>query len=83
MALNRSLCTNYLANGKTEVKVEEFENWASVKEDSGMLFDWDDLEGNSKRRMAGLKREEERKAEMKRLKMESRERKRKESGKKY
>lgn len=52
--------------------MEEFENWASVKEDATMKFDWDDLEGNSKRRITNLKREEERKAETKRLRQESR-----------
>ena len=30
-AVLRSLCTNYLPNGKVETLVSRFENWASVK----------------------------------------------------
>jgi hypothetical protein len=30
-AVLRGLCTNYLPNGKTEMLVSEFNNWASVQ----------------------------------------------------
>lgn len=79
----RSLCTNYLTNGKTEIRVQEFENWSSVQQDSAMKFDWDDIEGDSRRRMIGLKREEERKAEMKRLRKEERKQRAASKGKKH
>lgn len=52
--------------------VTEFEGWASVDKDPAMVFDWDDLAGDAKRREAGLKLEAKRLAEMKRLKKESR-----------
>ncbi|GMH33678.1 hypothetical protein BSKO_01512 [Bryopsis sp. KO-2023] len=79
-AVLRSLCTNYLSNGKTEIRIQEFENWASVKEDDSMKFDWDDIEGDTRRKMAGLRQEALRKAEMKRLRLEG---KQKKKGKKH
>lgn len=79
----RSLCTNYLPNGKTEIRVQEFENWTSVQQDSAMKFDWDDIEGDSRRKMIGLRKEEYRKAEMKRLRQEGRKKKLAAKGKKH
>jgi hypothetical protein len=35
-----------------------------------MQYDWDDAEGNSRRRLAGLAREKARQAEMRRLRTE-------------
>lgn len=70
-AVLRALCTNYLPNGKVEVLVSEFENWASVQADTTMQYDWDDVEGNTRRRLAGLAREKARQAEMRRLRQES------------
>ncbi|KAF6255953.1 hypothetical protein COO60DRAFT_1296414 [Scenedesmus sp. NREL 46B-D3] len=64
-AVLRALCTNYLPNGKVEQCMSEFEGWASVQADARLAFDWDDIAGNSKRRLAGLAHEKQRKEEMK------------------
>ena len=46
--------------------------WAVVLQaDAGLSFDWDDVEGNSRRRLAGLAHEKQRKEEMKLKKQES------------
>jgi hypothetical protein len=37
-----------------------------------MQYDWDDVEGNTRRRLAGLAREKERQAEMRRLRQDAR-----------
>lgn len=68
-AVLRALCTNYLPNGKVEQCMSEFEGWASVQADSRLAFDWDDAAGNSKRRLAGLAHEKQRReqAKMQRL----------------
>ncbi|KAI8463939.1 MAG: hypothetical protein J3K34DRAFT_455000 [Monoraphidium minutum] len=71
-AVLRALCTNYLPNGKVEMLVSEFENWASVQADEAMQYDWDDVEGNTRRRLAGLAREKARQAEMRRLRQDQR-----------
>lgn len=65
-AVLKSLCTNYLPNGKVETLVSAFENWASVQADDSLKFDWDDVEGNTRRRLAGLALEKKRQAEIKR-----------------
>eukprot|EP01025_Chloroclados_australasicus_P045017 TRINITY_DN4906_c0_g1_i1.p1 TRINITY_DN4906_c0_g1~~TRINITY_DN4906_c0_g1_i1.p1 ORF type:complete len:684 (-),score=92.29 TRINITY_DN4906_c0_g1_i1:237-2288(-) len=65
-AVLRALCTNPLPNGSTELLVSRFENWAGVQADESMQFDWDDIEGDTKRRLAGLKHEQLRQQEMKR-----------------
>ncbi|KAF8064522.1 viaA [Scenedesmus sp. PABB004] len=71
-AVLRGLCTNYLPNGKVEMCMSEFEGWASVQADAGLAFDWDDVAGNTARRLAGLKHEKERTEEMKRKRQASR-----------
>lgn len=43
-----------------------------LQEDSSLKFDWDDTEGNTKRRLAGLALEKNRQAEMRRKRLESR-----------
>ncbi|KAK9816841.1 hypothetical protein WJX72_005809 [[Myrmecia] bisecta] len=68
-AVLRALCSQILPNGKLETLVAEFDGWASVRDNSEMAFDWDDAAGNSKRRLAGLKLEAFRAAEIKRLRM--------------
>ncbi|KAF5826843.1 hypothetical protein DUNSADRAFT_1887 [Dunaliella salina] len=66
-AVLRGLCTSTLPNGKTELLVTEFSSWASVQADDQLgAIDYDDLEGNARRRLAGLKREADRQAEMRR-----------------
>lgn len=42
-----------------------------LQADVGLSFDWDDVEGNSRRRLAGLAHEKQRKEEMKLKKQES------------
>lgn len=71
-AVLRSLCTNYLSNGKVEVCISLFEDWASVKADASLNFDWDDVEGNTRRRLAALAREKQRKQEQQRRRVEQR-----------
>ncbi len=39
--------------------------------DSGLAFDWDDVAGNTKRRLAGLAHEKKRQEEMKRKRKEN------------
>eukprot|EP00983_Pelagomonas_calceolata_P115051 1160151-Pelagomonas_calceolata.AAC.1 len=64
-AVLRGLCTSTLPNGKTELLVTEFSSWASVQADDQLgAIDYDDLEGNARRRLAGLKREADRQAEI-------------------
>jgi len=66
-AVLRGLCTSTLPNGKTELLVTEFSSWASVQADDQLgAIDYDDLEGNARRRLAGLKREADRQAEIRR-----------------
>ena len=62
-AVLRSLCTNYLPSGKTELLISTFEDWESVRRDDSLQFDWDDIEGNTRRKMENLKHEEFRKSE--------------------
>ncbi|GBF95418.1 hypothetical protein Rsub_08380 [Raphidocelis subcapitata] len=71
-AVLRALCTSYLPNGKVETLVSEFSDWASVQDDESMQYDWDDAEGNTRRRLAGLAREKARQAEMRRLRQDER-----------
>lgn len=68
----RSLCTNYLRNGKTEIRIQEFEGWSSVREDESLSFDWDDLEGDSRRKIKNLKLEKLRQEEARRRKQDKR-----------
>ncbi|KXZ45227.1 hypothetical protein GPECTOR_57g517 [Gonium pectorale] len=70
-AVLRALCTNYLPNGKVEVLVSTFESWASVQAETAFQLDWDDVEGNTRRRLAGLALEKERQEEARRKKRES------------
>lgn len=37
--------------------MSEFSSWASVKADESLNMDWDDVEGNTRRRLEGLKLE--------------------------
>ena len=46
-AVLRSLCTNYLPNGKTELLISKFEDWDSVRKDDSLQFDWDDVIGST------------------------------------
>ncbi|KAL6778245.1 hypothetical protein ACKKBG_A17460 [Auxenochlorella protothecoides x Auxenochlorella symbiontica] len=71
-AVLRSLCSHTLPNGKNEVLVHEFADWASVKKDRSLTFDWDDALGNAARREAGLRLEKMRNAEMKRRRLAER-----------
>mmetsp|Transcript_26101 Transcript_26101/g.57021 ORF Transcript_26101/g.57021 Transcript_26101/m.57021 type:complete len:697 (+) Transcript_26101:262-2352(+) len=71
-AVLRALCTNILPNGKTEVLVSEFTSWASVQGDSAFNLDWDDVEGNTRRRLAGLHHEKLRQEAMRRKRAEAR-----------
>ncbi|GLI69534.1 hypothetical protein VaNZ11_014179 [Volvox africanus] len=71
-AVLRALCTNYLPNGKVEVLVNTFENWSSVQAESAFQLDWDDVEGNSRRRLANLAHEKRRQEEARRKKAEAR-----------
>lgn len=64
-AVLRALCTNYLPSGKVELCLSEFEGWASVQADEQLAFDWDDAEGNMRRRLAGLALEKQRKEQAK------------------
>ncbi|GLC50817.1 hypothetical protein PLESTB_000435300 [Pleodorina starrii] len=70
-AVLRALCTNYLPNGKVEVLVSSFENWASVQAESAFQLDWDDVEGNSRRRLANLAHEKRRQEEARRKKADA------------
>ncbi|EFJ48678.1 hypothetical protein VOLCADRAFT_90897 [Volvox carteri f. nagariensis] len=70
-AVLRALCTNYLPNGKVEVLVSTFEDWASVQAESAFQLDWDDVEGNSRRRLANLAHEKRRQEEARRKKSEA------------
>ncbi|KAK9805342.1 hypothetical protein WJX73_003956 [Symbiochloris irregularis] len=70
-AVLKSLCSHVLPSGHLEVLITNFESWAGVTADPAMQFDWDDAAGNSARRAAGLQLEALRKAEEKRLRMES------------
>lgn len=66
-AVLRGLCSHTLPNGKNETIIHEFDSWSSVnKNELGLVFDWDDIEGNAKRREAGLKMEKLRLQEVKR-----------------
>eukprot|EP01023_Acetabularia_acetabulum_P040007 TRINITY_DN3866_c0_g1_i14.p1 TRINITY_DN3866_c0_g1~~TRINITY_DN3866_c0_g1_i14.p1 ORF type:complete len:677 (+),score=122.77 TRINITY_DN3866_c0_g1_i14:232-2262(+) len=65
-AVLKALCTNPLPNGATELLVSNFENWSGVQQDESMQFDWDDAEGDTKRRLAGLQHEKLRQQEMRR-----------------
>jgi hypothetical protein len=70
-AVLRSLCTSRVPgdrSGRTEVLVSVFEGWESVRaDDSGLAgVDWDDAEGNARRRLAGLAAEAARQREMRR-----------------
>lgn len=70
-AVLRSLCTSRIPgdrSGRTEVLVSVFEGWESVRaDDSGLAdVDWDDSEGNARRRLAGLAAEAARQKEMRR-----------------
>lgn len=70
-AVLRSLCTSRVPgdrSGRTEVLVSVFEGWESVRDaDSGLAdVDWDDREGNARRRLAGLAAEAARQREMRR-----------------
>jgi hypothetical protein len=70
-AVLRSLCTSRVPGdraGRTEVLVSVFEGWESVRSaDSGLAdVDWDDREGNARRRLAGLAAEAARQKEMRR-----------------
>jgi hypothetical protein len=70
-AVLRSLCTSRVPgdrSGRTEVLVSLFEGWESVRADEGGLgdVDWDDSEGNARRRLAGLAAEAARQKEMRR-----------------
>eukprot|EP00803_Ostreobium_quekettii_P008826 evm.model.scf_2565.1 EVM.evm.TU.scf_2565.1 scf_2565:1050-6339(-) len=69
-AVLKSLCTNYLANGKAELRVSEFENWGSVQEDKALQFDWDDIAGDTARRLVNLEREKLRLEEIKRRRLQ-------------
>ncbi|GFR40849.1 hypothetical protein Agub_g1499 [Astrephomene gubernaculifera] len=71
-AVLRALCTNYLPNGKVEVLVSTFESWASVQADTALQLDWDDVAGNTRRRLANLAKEKERQQEARRKKVEAR-----------
>lgn len=71
-AVLRALCSHTLPNGRHEVLVTEFSDWASVNADASLQFDWDDVAGNSARRAAGLRLEKLRQQEIKRLRLESR-----------
>lgn len=71
-AVLRALCSHTLPSGKHEVLVSEFSDWASVSSDASLQFDWDDVAGNTARREAGLRLEKLRQAEIKRLRLESR-----------
>ena len=82
-AVLRSLCTNYLQNGKTEVRIQEFEGWASVQEDEELKFDWDDIEGDSRRRIKNLRLEKLRQEETRRKKSERRTNKARKAAKKH
>ncbi|PNW85740.1 hypothetical protein CHLRE_03g207400v5 [Chlamydomonas reinhardtii] len=70
-AVLRALCTNYLPSGKVEVLVHTFESWASVQAEAAFALDWDDVAGNSRRRLANLAHEKERMEESRRKKRES------------
>eukprot|EP00798_Chlamydomonas_sp_ICE-L_P011915 gene11915-15016_t len=70
-AVLRSLCTNYLPNGKIETLISEFSDWKSVQADDTFNLDWDDVEGNQKRRLAGLKREKARQEAMRTLRVQT------------
>lgn len=49
--------------------MHEFTNWAGVQASAELQYDWDDVEGNTRRRLAGLAHEALRLAEMKRRKV--------------
>ncbi|KAG2436957.1 hypothetical protein HXX76_006473 [Chlamydomonas incerta] len=70
-AVLRALCTNYLPSGKVEQLVHTFESWASVQAEAAFALDWDDVAGNSRRRLANLAHEKERMEESRRKKRES------------
>ncbi|KAL6765729.1 hypothetical protein V8C86DRAFT_2448564 [Haematococcus lacustris] len=72
-AVLRSLCSAVLPNGKTEVLVTEFSGWESVQADASLAaLDFDDAEGNARRRLAGLQHEKLRQAEARRRRQSSR-----------
>uniref|UniRef100_A0A7S0RJC1 VWFA domain-containing protein n=1 Tax=Chlamydomonas leiostraca TaxID=1034604 RepID=A0A7S0RJC1_9CHLO len=72
-AVLRGLCTAVLPNGKVEVLVSEFSSWSSVKADSELgAIDFDDAEGNARRRLAGLAHEKARQEETRRRRREQR-----------
>ncbi|KAG2483511.1 hypothetical protein HYH03_017619 [Edaphochlamys debaryana] len=70
-AVLRALCTNYLPNGKVEQLVSTFESWASVQAETAFQLDWDDVAGNTRRRLANLAHEKERMEEARRKKREA------------
>jgi hypothetical protein len=62
--------TGSLTARQVEVLISLFEDWAGVKGDAAMQFDWDDVEGNTRRRLAGLALEKQRQQESRRRKVQ-------------
>eukprot|EP00955_Chlamydomonas_euryale_P111807 366092-Chlamydomonas_euryale.AAC.2 len=50
-----------------ETLVSEFSSWAGVRADASLQLDWDDVEGNTRRRLEGLAHEKMRQQEARRL----------------